>query len=281
MPRFIRLALVLAALALLTAVPRTAHGQLQAGDHEAEVNGIRLHYRVVGSGTPLVLLHPFGACIQIWAPFLDQLAGQYQVMLIDMRGHGRSTNPSHRFTHRQSAEDVLRLLDQLKIEQVVAIGLSSGAMTLLHVATQQPQRVRAMVLVSAADSFPESARVIMRHSASPERLPPEVLAGYVACASRGDAQVRALVSQFHAFGSNYNDTAFTPTRLRSISARTLIVHGDRDTLFPVSVARRLHDAIDSSSLWVVAGGDHIPIFGALAPAFSAAALRFLEPTRHD
>lgn len=276
MPRFITLRFALAALAPLTALPRIAHGQLQAGDHEAEVNGVRLHYRVVGSGAPLLLLHPFGACTGIWSPFLDQLAGQYQVILIDMRGHGQSTNPSHRFTHRQSAEDVLSLLDQLRIEQIDAIGLSSGAMTLLHVATRQPQRVRAMVLVSAADSFPETARVMMGLSTSPEHLPAEVVAGYRACAPRGDAQVRDLVAQFHAFGTDYDDMAFTPGDLRSITARTLIVHGDHDPLFPVTIARKLNEAIDNSTLWVVTGGDHIPIFGDLAPTFTSAALRFLK-----
>ena len=64
-------------------------------------------------------------------------------------------------TFRQSARDVFGLLDQLGIARFKAIGLSFGAKTLLHMATQQRSRVEAMVLVSATPYFPEQARFIM------------------------------------------------------------------------------------------------------------------------
>lgn len=88
-----------------------------------------------------------------------------------------------------------------------------------------------------------------------------------------------MVAQFHAFGTNYDDMAFSPARLRAITARTLIVHGDPDPLFPVNIARKLNSGIAESSLWVIPGGDHIPIFGDLAPKFSSDALRFLRGTK--
>jgi pimeloyl-ACP methyl ester carboxylesterase len=81
-----------------------------------------------------------------------------------LRGHGRSTNPSKEFTFRQLSLDVFSLLDHLGVERCKAIGLSMGAKTLLHLATQQPARVEAMVLLSAAPYFPEQARAIMRQS---------------------------------------------------------------------------------------------------------------------
>jgi pimeloyl-ACP methyl ester carboxylesterase len=61
----------------------------------------------------------------------------YQVIVPDLRGHGRSTNPAAAFTHRQAAADVLALLDRLGLQRVKAMGISTGGMTLLHMATQR------------------------------------------------------------------------------------------------------------------------------------------------
>ena len=100
-----------------------------------------------------------------------ELAEHYQLIIPDLRGHGRSTNPSGAFTHRQSALDVYALLDQLGVKRFKAMGISTGGMTLLHMATQQRDRVEAMVLIGATSYFPEEARAIMRE------VPGNALAG--------------------------------------------------------------------------------------------------------
>src|SRR2546428_5336277 len=131
---------------------------LSASGEIASVNGIQLYYKIHGKGPPLVLLHYFGGSSESWAPFVPEFAKQYKVIAVDMRGHGRSTNPSGQFTHRQSAFDIFALLDQLGIKQFKAIGMSSGGMTLLHMATQQPARVESMIVVGATDQFGPEAR---------------------------------------------------------------------------------------------------------------------------
>ena len=69
--------------------------------------------------------------------------------------------------------------------------------------------------------------------------------------------------------------AFTPPLLATIAARTLIVHGDRDPLYPVEMAMELYRSIPRSALWIVPNGGHGPIFGPQAPPFIEAALAFL------
>ncbi len=81
----------------------------------------------------------------------------------------------------------------------------------------------------------------------------------------------------HGFSTSYDDMAFTPPLLATIRARTLIVHGDRDPLYPVDLALELYRNIPQAALWVVPNGGHGPIFGTLAPAFSATALAHLRP----
>lgn len=70
--------------------------------------------------------------------------------------------------------------------------------------------------------------------------------------------------------------SFTPPKLATIEARTLIVHGDRDPLYPVELAVGMYRAIPRSRLWVVPGGGHGPIFGPARTRFVETALAFLR-----
>ncbi len=69
---------------------------------------------------------------------------------------------------------------------------------------------------------------------------------------------------------------FTPPLLATIRARTLIVYGDRDPLYPVELGVAMFRAIPNSHLWVVPGGAHGPVFGETAPEFLRTALKFLN-----
>jgi pimeloyl-ACP methyl ester carboxylesterase len=239
---------------------------------------MEMYAEVRGTGEPLVLLHGFSGCGQAWSRVADRLAEDYQMIIPDLRGHGRSTNPSGTFTHRQSALDVYALLDQLGVKRFKAMGISTGGMTLLHMATQQRDRVEAMVLIGATSYFPEEARAIMREVAE-DTLSPQARQMYGRCATRGDSQISQLVAQFGRFKDSYDDMNFTPPFLGSIAARTLIVHGDRDVFFPVSIPVEMYRAIPEAALWIVPDGDHVPVFGAHLREFQDVTLAFLRKKR--
>src|SRR4029077_19484589 len=115
-----------------------------------QLNGNEMYYETRGAGEPLLLLHGGAGCQENWAHAGgDQFAREYTLILPDARGHGRTTNPGKTITHRQCALDTLALLDHLGISKCRAIGLSMGGNILLHMATLQPERIEAMVLVSA------------------------------------------------------------------------------------------------------------------------------------
>lgn len=113
---------------------------------------MKTHYEIRGEGEPL--LHGFTGTGADWQHIFKEPPAGFKLVIPDLRGHGRSANPSTTFTFRQSALDNFTLLDELKIERFSAIGLSGGALTLLRMATQQPARIEAMVLVSATHYFP-------------------------------------------------------------------------------------------------------------------------------
>jgi pimeloyl-ACP methyl ester carboxylesterase len=242
--------------------------------HTVPINNMEMYYEEYGDGKPLVLLHGFGGCTQNWYPFTAELSERYRLIVVDLRGHGHSTNPENKFTHREAAADVSLLLEKLGIDRFSAMGMSSGGMTLLHMATDHPKRIDSMVLVSAASYFPDQARTIMRR-ASFATMPQEVKEMYRECAKRGDDQIRQLIAQFNALGENYDDMNFTAQSLSAIAARTLVVHGDRDNFFPVEIPVSIYRSIPNAALWIIPGGDHVPIYDSAVP-FTSTALRFLD-----
>lgn len=242
----------------------------------AEIHGFQMHYEERGEGEPLLLLHGFTGSGADWVHvFPSGLPDGFRSIVVDLRGHGRSTNPSRAFTFRQSARDVLALLDRLGIDRCKAIGMSAGAKTLLHVATGQRDRVDAMVLVSATPYFPAQVRVAMAQL-SMETLSPADLSAMRQRHVYGDDQIQMLFEQGRALKDSYDDMAFTPPLLATIAARTLIVHGDRDPFYPVEMAIELFRGIPASALWIVPNGGHGPIFGKLAGPFVETSIGFLR-----
>ncbi|HEX6162715.1 MAG TPA: alpha/beta fold hydrolase [Vicinamibacterales bacterium] len=218
-----------------------------------------LFHRDTGSGEPLLLLHGFTGSGDDWQHVFAAPLDGFRTIAPDLPGHGRSANPRSDFKFADVARDVFALLDRLHIETVKAIGMSAGANTLLHMATQQPSRISSMIHVSGTPRFPDQARVIMR-----------------AVKEEGDERTRALARHAHAFAEDRDDMNFTPALLATITARTLIVHGDRDPLYPVEQAVELLRGIPNASLWVIPNGGHGPIFGDQAAPFISVATQFLS-----
>jgi pimeloyl-ACP methyl ester carboxylesterase len=234
-----------------------------------------MYCEVRGQGEPLLFLSGFTGIGADWDYIFKDPVPGFQLILPDARGHGRSTNPSGVFTFRQSALDVFALLDQVGIDRFKAIGLSAGAKTLLHMATGRPDRVQAMVLISATPYFPEQARVIMRQMTLESHTEQE----WALMRQRhkhGDDQIRALWLEAHGFANSYDDMNFTPPYLSTITANTLIVHGDRDPLYPAALALEMFASIPRSYLWIVPNSGHGPIFGDASIHFVETALSFLR-----
>jgi len=266
---------IIAAAAILTVFcQHTVKAQDSPAGQTLPINGMQMYYEDYGRGEPLVMLHGFTGSSQGWHPFIEEFSAHYRLIIPDLRGHGRTNNPSGKFTHRQSALDIYALLDKLGIDKFRGIGSSTGGMTLIHMATQQPERVEAMILLGATIYFGEQAREIMR-GRSPDSIPPERMEQMRKTHKLGDEQIRSLLRQFYDFKDSYDDMNFTPPFLSTIKARTLIMHGDRDQFFPVSIPVEMYNSIPHSYLWIVPNGGHSPINADNNALFRKLALEFL------
>ena len=240
------------------------------------VNGIQLHYQTFGSAAdePLLWLHGFGGSGADWRHVFPEPPLGFHFIAPDLRGHGESTGTAGAYSFRQSARDVFALLDHLGIERCKAIGVSGGGITLLHTATQQPERIAAMITVSAPPYFPEQVRAIQRQYSS-AMIGEAEMQRMRERHKHGEQQLDWIIAQTHAMAHTYDDVNFTPPLLGTITAKTLIVFGDSDPLYPVSLAFEMKSAIPRASLWIVPSGGHGPIFGTHARRFVETATAFL------
>jgi pimeloyl-ACP methyl ester carboxylesterase len=239
------------------------------------IDDAEIHYDSHGDGEPLLWMHGGLGHGADWQFIFKSPPAGFRLIAPDLRGHGRSTGAGPTYSFKQSALDMFALLDRLAIDRVKVIGLSGGGISALHMGVLQPERVSALVVVSAPTEFPEQAKAIQRVYS--ESMLPEAERARMRERHRRDGQLDTLFSQVRAMPDG-GDPNFTPDVLMTIAANTLIVFGDRDPLYPVSIAFDLYQAIPNASLWVVPNGGHGPVFGAHAPRFAETAMSFLSGT---
>jgi pimeloyl-ACP methyl ester carboxylesterase len=114
----------------------------------AEVNGTRLSYEIVGSGTPIVLIHGLGSDLRFWNNQFGAFAKRHLVVRYDLRGHGKSNLPSgESYSH---SDDLGALLDHLGISRVHLIGQSLGGEIAIDFALSYPEKVMRLVLTDSS-----------------------------------------------------------------------------------------------------------------------------------
>lgn len=113
----------------------------------ANVNGIQLHYRVGGTGSPVVLLHGWPQHSLMWHTVAPRLAQHHTVLVPDLRGAGGSSIPAAGYDKKSMAEDIVQLLQHLGHEQVDLVGYDLGAGVAYSLAAQHPERVRRLVVM--------------------------------------------------------------------------------------------------------------------------------------
>ncbi len=123
------------------------------------VNGVTLNVEVAGDGTPLALLHGFTGRAESWGPHIPAFATRCRTVAIDLLGHGRSDAPADpdRYRIEHAAQDILAVLDALRIARAAILGYSMGGRLGLFLATVAPERITALIVESASAGIRDAA----------------------------------------------------------------------------------------------------------------------------
>ncbi len=116
----------------------------------AKINDIKIHYKVYGTGADVVfLLHGSMESMGNWDKQIPDLAKRYKVITLDNRGHGKSTFTDRKMDYALMSDDVLGLMNVLKIDSANIVGFGDGGIIGLYLAIEHPERVRKLVAIGA------------------------------------------------------------------------------------------------------------------------------------
>ena len=115
----------------------------------ANVNGVRLHYLVAGTGDPVVLLHGYAESSHMWLPLMPKLASTHTVIAVDLRGAGQSSTPAAGYTKAEMAQDIHALTRKLGYDRIRIVGHDIGLMVAYAFAAQYPSEVDRIALMDA------------------------------------------------------------------------------------------------------------------------------------
>jgi pimeloyl-ACP methyl ester carboxylesterase len=242
-----------------------------------QVDGAQIAFRRIGTGPPLIVLNGFAATSADWDPsFIDRLASCSELILVDNRGIGHSTDNGRPFDIAQLADDVMRVMEALGIERTNVLGWSMGGFIVQTLALQHPGRINKLILLSTApggtDADRASAEVwsqLIDMSGTPHEQARRLLSllfpsdiaesvygqfGDVVAAARAQLSPDLINRQAAAIEA-WHRTGIG-NQLREINVPALIAAGTADIVIPPSNGLRLVNAISGAWLAQLNGGGH-------------------------
>jgi len=200
-----------------------------------DVGALELYCERHGQGHPLVLLHgAFGTIESCFAGLLPALARTFEVIAVELQGHGRTRDIGRPLTHRDMAADLAALLEALSIPRAHLAGYSMGGAVALQLALDRPGLVGRLVWAGAASFAPGG--IYPEYTAALESFDPHQLDGspwheaYRRVAPDPDAWT-ALVAKVNELDRS-GEPSWPRERLEALQAPALLINGDSDIVRP-------------------------------------------------
>lgn len=237
-------------------------------------NGVRLRYIDSGdiNGLPILFLHGYTDSSLSFSRLRPYLPADYRILVPDQRGHGDSDKPANGYRRRDFSADAVAFLDALHIDRpTVVVGHSLGSLTAQRIATDHPHRVSALVLIGSAPSAAANAGLLDLQAAIQSLDEPsdrafirEFQTSTVAGPLPSDF-LTAVIDEsakvpLHVWRQALADLvdASQDVSLDAIQAPTLLIWGQRDTVFSQADQIALFNGLHSASLRTYEDVGHAP-----------------------
>lgn len=240
---------------------------------EARSNGARIYFEDEGAGMPVLFISGTMCDHGIWSDLLPGFSG-YRAIVFDNRDIGRSSEATVPYDIRTMADDVLAILDHLRLPAAHIVGHSMGGQIAQELCLAHPQRVRSLVLANTwakTDAYVRSLlgvwRALRRHIDDDDEFLRALVFFGNGRSTLAEKSVDDLIEGFKAAVARQMPEAFlrnvaadmsadTLSRLGQIARPTLVVWGDEDVIFPSVYARQLLDGIPHARSTCIEGTGH-------------------------
>lgn len=243
------------------------------------IGGAELYSEVAGPerGEPVLFLHGGFCSLESMRPQAEAVAGSHRVFAFERPGHGRSADTDGDYSYAQSLSDTVEYLDAQGLDAVHVVGYSDGAILGLLLAVRHPERVRSLVAISAnldpsaftfSDSADPATAVVLApprarvpdapstsagDDLSPDPEPDAERRHYERLSPDGPAHADIVLAKLIRLWTT--EPTLTPSELATITAPTLVMAGDRDTIRPDHTLR-IAASIPGAQLCLVPGTTH-------------------------
>jgi 3-oxoadipate enol-lactonase len=254
--------------------------------------GRRLAYSRQGRGPVLILLHPIGMDQTWWSEYASHWQSSYDVIAVDLRGHGNSSLIERPVSLSDHASDVAELIAHEDVSSAHIIGVSMGGMVAQQLAIEAPLKVASLILCATAGGFSDAARIRISERGDVNRagLMSDVVNETVSRWFRADSprpdlvkrcRARLLADDWYSWSANWSAIARLDTlaALRAVRVPALVVAGEADASIASAASKMIADAIPSAEFISVPDAAHFGAFDmreSFAPLFD----RFLSGTQH-
>ena len=219
---------------------------------EAHVNGISMHYAIYGSGSPVIFVHGGLANSDYWGNQVPAVAAHHTVVVMDSRGHGRSTRDARPYGYDLMADDVVALMDELKISKADIVGWSDGGIIGLDLAMRHKDRI-GRVFAFAANTV--TSGVVDGVEKNP------TFAAYIERAGHEYARYSATPKEYDTFVDRISkmwaeQPNWTDAQLKAIDTPTLVVDGDHDEAIKRPHTEYIAATIPHAGLMILPNASH-------------------------
>jgi pimeloyl-ACP methyl ester carboxylesterase len=235
----------------------------------AQVNGVALAWARYGHGEPVLLLHGGAGNGEHWANQVPALAAQYQVLVVDARGHGRSTLGDRPLSYALMADDVVALMDTLELPRAAVVGWSDGGIVGLDLALRYPQRLTRLVAYAANYDLTG-----LQHGGG------ATFQAYFARCAHDYARLSPTPKGFAALQAKLSpmwrtQPTYTAAQLSGVTVPTLVLDGAHDEIIRQAHLKELARLVPGARLELLADASHFALFQQ-PKAFNDAVLAFLR-----
>lgn len=241
-----------------------------------KINGVQLGYEFWGKvAPPIVFLHGFGLDRSIWHDLVRKHLGDQQVLLFDLRGHGKSDVPEGPYSMSLLAEDVAQCLDALGVTKAVVCGHSMGGYITLAFAAQHPEMLAGLGLITTnAQADPDEKRsgryalieqvrargaIAVAESLAP-RLSYDENVINLSYRLILNTDPEGLIGALKGMAERPDRRALLP----KISVPALVVAGEEDQITSLSDATAMANALPKGHILPLPGVGHMPMVEAVA-----------------
>jgi pimeloyl-ACP methyl ester carboxylesterase len=246
-----------------------------AATGKVESNGAQIYYAIYGKGAPVILLHGGLGNSDHFAFQVPALADKFQVIVIDSRGHGRSTMSKAKLSYHAMASDVVAVMDKLEIKKAALVGWSDGGEIALDLAIHEPSRVEKIFIVGAnydangskprgGPSSPTFKAYAAKCKADHQKLSDKP--------KSFDAIIDALLPVWR------NPAGFTKAQLRAIQAPSMITLGDHDEIILAAQIEEMGKLIPNGRSLIFKDASHFVMWQD-PESFNKALVEFLTATK--